>query len=284
MPSLEQPQAALQPAGQPWVLTENELLIPSEKNEPKSNESPPFWKALFSWFYRSSAKTQKVLDQTSAGEILDSTPTLPLPQNGVENFLKLSPPSSKERVKFSSCELEEAIHVMSGKTFEAVMLAVYQILQKMEGERALATEDTYKKYAQFQELQKSLLVQIKDLLIQDAALVERFGKAQKMTLVAGCLANLAAAFGILTPLSSFLATTTTAGFSALATGIKAYLDHSFKEHEAEKSTYQHRSEYFGRCSDNFKEQLIETAAQNSQQRFAKFLERNDKLRKAVLRT
>lgn len=275
---------------------------PSETSisKPERSTSPSFLEKVLAWCKgtnnpKPKAEVEKFpsLPVSEIPKAISPIPVLEAPNQMTEELasLKLPAPSrtAELKEKLTSADLDEAIALMSSQSIESIMFLIFRTQIGLEKEKANVIESTYNKYVDAQQLQQKLLGDIKDILIKDERIAERFGTAQKISLLAATVAGLLS-FGApyLSPIWVTVSSVTAAaagGLSVLTNGGEVYFQHQANEHKALHSTYNHKTKYYEERSDNFQERLMGTAEADTvfKERWAKLLRRNDKMRQLILK-
>lgn len=272
----------------------HELLSQSTEVE---TITPSLWQRIFAWFTKENkgSTLQKSESKTIAGskeikpEAISPIPVLDMPETHVNEIpsTKLPSISKKDDLKtrLTSSDIEEAFSLMSEQSIEAIMFIIFKLQIQLEKENANAAESTFSKYLDFQKHQQQILGEIKDALVNDEAIVKRFGTAQNIAVYMAGIAAFAAGFGLLGPVWSFLSTATTAGLTAVTLGGKAYFQRLMNDHQAKHEDYAHYDQYYNNRIDDSRNRLMGTAEADTifKERWIQFLRRSDKMRKLVFK-
>lgn len=277
-----------------------EALPGTSTPKPERSASPSLLEKVLGWCKGTNKPAPKAeveespsLPVSEIPRAISPIPVLEAPNEMTEELasLKLPPPSRTAELKerLTSADLDEAIALMSSQSIESIMFLIFGSQISLEKEKANVIESTYNKYVDAQQLQQKLLGDIKDILIKDEMIAQRFGTAQKISLLAATVAGLLS-FGApyLSPIWVTVSSVTAAaagGLSVLTNGGEVYFQHQANEHKALHSTYNHKTKYYEERSDNFQERLMGTAEADTvfKERWAKLLRRNDKMRQLVLK-
>lgn len=259
--------------------------------------TPSLWQRILAWFKgtekdsTSQVSTNKTsLESTEIkSEALSPVPVLDPPENIPEDLrdIKLPPVSKKDdfKTKLSSSEFEEALSLMSEQTIEAIMFIIFKTQIQVEKENANTAEKTFSKYLDFQKLQQKVLCEIKDALVKDEKIVQRFGTVQNIASYLAGVTAFAATFGLLGPFWGFLASGTAAGLTAVTLGVKAYFQNLMNEHGAQHEGYVHHNQYYNDRTDDSRNRLMAAAEADMvfRERWIHFLRRLDKMRKLIFK-
>lgn len=264
----------------------------------ESNMSPTLWGKFLSWLKGETEKNHIHTAQeieggtTNQSETINQIPKLEPPSHIPDDLKNIQFPSvpkiRNNHIKLSSDDVEEAIALMSERSIESIMFLIFKLQIELEKENANVAEGTFSKYLKFQKLQQKVLLEIKDVLVNDEKIAQRFGVAQNITLIAQFMAGIAAvavSYGVLAPLVGFLSTSAAAGLAVTTIGGKAYFQKQLNKHKAEHETYTHFNQYYIQRADDSRERLMATAEADSvfKERWIQLLRRSDKMRKLVFK-
>lgn len=281
-------------------LFDEDILHSSTPQTIESNMmSPTLWGKFLSWLKGETENNIQIpsvenIEETvvSKAETINQIPELEPPASIPDDLKNIKFPSIPKKVnnhvKLSSSDVEEAIALMSERSIESIMFLIFKMQIELEKENANVAEGTYSKYVDFQKMQQKVLLEIKDVLVNDEKMAQRFGIAQNITLAAQFLAGIVAvavSYSVLAPLVGFLSSSAAAGLTVTTMGGKAYFQRQMNEHKAGHETYTHYNQYYIQRADDSRERLMTTAEADSvfKERWIQLLRRSDKMRKLVLK-
>lgn len=287
-------------------LTLDQLFDQDVVNSPISHTieshmmSPTLWGKFLSWLKGDTEKPNIDVSSADAAkellinkkEAINQIPELVPPAcipDDLKNITFASiPKKGNGNIRLSSREVEEAITMMSERSIESIMFIIFKTQIQLEKENANVAEGTFSKYLDFQKTQQKILMEIKDVLVNDDKIAQFLGKAQNVALFAQVIAGIAAvavSYGVLAPLIGFISTSAAAGLTVTTMGGKAYFQRQMNEHKAGHEAYTHYNQYYTQRADDSRERLMSTAEADSvfKERWIQLLRRSDKMRKLVLK-
>lgn len=303
------------------IFNEDSLL----QIAPPSTFLGSIWKKFFSW-PGSEEKSASLSTQTpgtlSTLESVSFEPVLTPPSDMPADLhsLRLPPLSQRGGQKdvLTPIEISEALSLLSDKSIESIMSIIFSAQIDLEKESATVSEGTFSKYAEFQQVQQKILLEIKDVLAQDERFAKKLNRAQYVAIVATVITGIAAAavsFGLFAPavgamivqtlgprfgpragdlFKLFGAVTTkigafgpaaTAALTGLTTGAKAYFQRRNDEHTAEHTNREHDHQYYGDRVEESRERLMSVAESDQafKECWVRLLKRVGRMQKIILK-